>query len=558
MKRNFKILITLLWAAVLMIPAQKNARGQNLIDGVQLFTDQKYSQALELFKKLTAAEPDNDAAWYYRGLSELYTRNATDAEKSLKRAVALDSTNYWYRDRLAVAYSIMGQPAKTIEEYEKLLEDYPKKTDIYYSLVNLYMQTGQVDKVLDALTNIETVMGKNDQTVMTRFNILLQQGKAEEAYEVLKEYNSEYASPQALTMLGDHEISAYHDSLAILYYNEALALDKSYSPARLGIAEAYRVTRQYDKYFPAVNSILEDKTIAAEAKNSYLQALMQHSEARFFQNYRNQLDSSINLSLATHPADSALTETAGVYYYRTGRPEKTKELFRSNMTSNPDNLGMAVTYLQVLSTLEQWKELSSESQEAFKRFPEEPGFLEMASSAEYNLGNYDKVITLSEEILKSAKGDSTATLYALSTMGDMYHQTGNAKQAFKTYEMALKINPDYAPVLNNYAYYLSLEGKQLSKAYRMSKKTVEQEPDNATYIDTFAWILHLQGKDIEAKPLFKHAMLYGGKDSSTILEHYAIVLEALGEKDLAASYRLQAKNKAAEEEKAAGQTQTRQ
>ncbi len=98
-------------------------------------------------------------------------------------------------------------------------------------------------------------------------------------------------------------------------------------------------------------------------------------------------------------------------------------------------------------------------------------------------------------------------------------------------------------MLNNYAYYLSEEGRKLKKAYAMSKKTVEAEPDNATYLDTFGWILHLMGKDLEAKPFFKHAMLYGGKDSAVILDHYAEVLYALKEYDLAQVYWRQAQAK---------------
>ncbi|MBQ4192388.1 MAG: tetratricopeptide repeat protein, partial [Bacteroidales bacterium] len=107
---------------------------------------------------------------------------------------------------------------------------------------------------------------------------------------------------------------------------------------------------------------------------------------------------------------------------------------------------------------------------------------------------------------------------------------------FAAYEKALKINPGYAPVLNNYAYYLSLKGKKLKRAAEMSRITVEQEPDNATYLDTYGWILHLQKKSQEAKSYFKHAMLYGGKDSATILDHYAEVLYSLGEYDLAKVY----------------------
>ena len=79
------------------------------------------------------------------------------------------------------------------------------------------------------------------------------------------------------------------------------------------------------------------------------------------------------------------------------------------------------------------------------------------------------------------------------------------------------------------------------------KVTLEKEPDNATYLDTYGWILHLQGLDQKAKPYFKHAMLYGGRDSAVILSHYAEVLDALGEHDLAKSFRMLAEKKPKEE-----------
>ena len=175
--------------------------------------------------------------------------------------------------------------------------------------------------------------------------------------------------------------------------------------------------------------------------------------------------------------------------------------------------------------------------------PNEGAFLEYNSIASYNLKDYEGVIANAEEILKKFPSDTSKTLRAYSTIGDMYHSLGNDKAAYKAYDKALKINKNYAPVLNNYAWYLCQSGKKLKKAYQLSKKTVELEPDNATYLDTFGWILdtfgwilHLQGKDIEAKPFFKHALLYGGKDSAVILAHYAEVLYKLKEYDLAKVY----------------------
>ena len=169
--------------------------------------------------------------------------------------------------------------------------------------------------------------------------------------------------------------------------------------------------------------------------------------------------------------------------------------------------------------------------------------MEYLNSANYYLKDYDAVIRNCRYLIAREPKNTELVKSSWAQIGDMHHLLGDSKSAYKAYDKALKIDPSYAPVLNNYAYYLSEEGKQLKKALAMSRKTVEAEPDNATYLDTYGWILHLLGKDKEAKPHFKHAMLYGGKDSAVQLDHYAEVLYALGEYDLAQVYWSQAKAK---------------
>ena len=144
-------------------------------------------------------------------------------------------------------------------------------------------------------------------------------------------------------------------------------------------------------------------------------------------------------------------------------------------------------------------------------------------------------------MLAGAPKDSATIVTACTSLGDLYYYKDNLKKAYANYDKVLKAAPDHLPALNNYAYFLSLEGKKLKKAKEMSKKTIEAEPDNPTYLDTYAWILHLLGDDVEAKAIFKHAMLYGGKEEATILDHYAEVLYSLKEVDLAYIYWNQAK-----------------
>lgn len=528
-------------------PAQEGIRADGrIVNAVQMYEDENFTGAKTMLDAILKTSPDNDAAWYYRGLCNMRLKNAADSERDLKQAVALDSTNYWYRYMLAGLYGMTGRSVLTIDMYESLLRDFPKKSELYYGLANLYINQGQADKALKIIGDIETQFGKSDATVMTRFNILSRQERHEEAYNALEEYNKEYSSPQVLSMLGDYEMGMYNDSSALAYYDEALSLDKSYAPALLGKAETYRIARDYVSYFKTLDILMADRDATPAGKAEYLQAVFRQSDPRFMKSFSSQLDSTVNIAVNAHPADTSILQTAGLYYLVTDRKEAAADAFKKVMTEFPDNVGATASYIQTLLYINDWDKVVSACDSAMVRFPQEAGFLEFANAAEFNRKNYPAVIENCVKMLRIAPTDSATFVTAWSTIGDMYHLLGDQSKAFKSYETALKVAPDNAPVLNNYAYYLSVEGKKLKKAYAMSKKTVEAEPDNATYLDTFGWILYLQGKALEAKPFFKHAMLYGGKDSATILDHYATVLEALGEKDLAKVYRQQAKNKASE------------
>ncbi len=517
-----------------------------LIDAVQKYEDGQYQEAIALLDRIIKNSPDNDAAWYYKGLCGIKLKNASVAEEGLKKAVSLDSVNYWYRYMLAGLYGMTGRNDLTISMYESLLKDFPKRGELYYNLANLYINQNQMDQALKTIDDIETQFGKSDATVMTKFDILRHQKRDEEAFRALEEYNSEYSSPQVLTLLGDYQMSMYNDSTALTYYEEALSIDKDYAPALLGTAEAYRLTRKYPQYFEVMYGLMRDRNVRASAKSDYLQAVVRQADPRFVRSFGPQFDSTMNIALEVHPSDTAVLQTAGLYYFATGRAQKAESIYKNMMLQNPKSASAAAGYIQMLLTAQDWKQAVEVSDSVSAKFPSIPDFIEYSNIGKYNLKDYNGIISNCEKMLKVAPGDSAVALSAWSTMGDMHHQLGEQEKAYKAYDNALKVNPNYAPVLNNYAYFLSVQGKKLKKAYQMSKKTVEAEPDNATYLDTFGWILYLQGKALEAKPFFKHAMLYGGKESATMLEHYATVLDALGEKDLAKVYRQQAKTKAAE------------
>ena len=506
-----------------------------VLEAVQKIADGDIEAAELLLDAVISVDPTSDEAWYYMGEVAIYNSNLDEAIKCNSMAVELDPNNFWYRFRLAKLYSYMSREVG-VEKYEELIKDFPKKHDLYYEMLDLYISQKEFEKALKAIEEIENVIGPNENIALYAYRIYYTLGREDEGLEYLRKYNSRYSSPVVLTILADTELAMYNDSLAITYYDEAIDLDSSYAPALLGKAEACRVFRRYDEYFPTLNLYVENEYTPSEEKAEYLSALVEKSDPQFIRRFMPQIDTAMIKLSQVHPADSVVYNLRGLYYYYTGRDEASVEQFRECASVYPESLSAAAAYVEFLMYQDKWNELSEAGRAAFGRFPKETAFLEMAAIGDYNIGEYDKVLEACETVLDISPRDSSKALRSWSTMGDVYHLLGDSKKAYKAYDNALKINPDYVYVLNNYAYYLSIEGGNLKKAYQMSRKTVEAEPDNATYLDTYGWILYLRGEYAEAKSQFKTAMLHGGKDSAVILDHYAEVLFALKEYDLAFVY----------------------
>lgn len=542
------IFIIILSVAALKAEAQpsKAALENQVLSAVQAYGDGHYDKAIGVLDAVIEKDQTNDAAYYYLGMSYIKKKELDVAEAYLQKAVELDSSNFWYRQSLAMLYAATSRGELAIDVYEKLLRNFPKKSDIYLELVELYASQKEVDKALETIEEVEKIFGVTESLAVYRFNLLRMTGRQEEAFKSLETYNEKYSSPYVLATLADWHISQYNDSTALAYYDEALDLDSEYAPAQIGKAEVLRMRREYDGFFTMLNKFVRNEDAAVGGKSDYLMAIVQRSDPKFLRSFSPQMDTVIDGLLHRHGADSLALELAGLWYYSTGRNKEAVRYFKKNKEAHPSSLSAAAGLVEFLMYAEMWEELAIEGRKAFESFTDEPAFLEMASVGDFNLERYDKVLEICDKVLEVAPADSSHTLRAWSTKGDIYHRQGDSRKAYKAYEKALKINPDYIYVLNNYAYYLSEDRKQLKKAYAMSKKTIDKEPDNATYLDTFGWILHLLGRSEEAKPIFKKAMLYGGKDSAVIMDHYADVLFALKEYNMAFVYWNLAKSKNAD------------
>lgn len=515
--------------------AQTNKAVENyFLDGIEHYNVENTEEAIKYFKKAISIDSENDAAYYYLGLSYSRLSDVKSTEIYLKKAIEKDPSNYWYRITLAEFYAQTHQIEVAISLYEGLTNDFPKKSSLYYQIIDLYISDKQIDNAVKTLDKIEEIRGVNEATGNTRYELLRMAGKYEEAELILTKINSDYPSARTAYMMGDVYKNKFDDTTALKYYKQSIEIDPSYSPSYFGLAEIYRVKRQFNYFFENINIFLASPDVMPAMKAGYMNEVILNPQ--FVQTFLPQVDNMVTTIVQTHPNDTSALYLAGSYNIQTGRQDEGIAIYKAITELYPTDFRAIMEYISLLYYMEKWDELSITAESALKIFPDDPSLIEICGSAYWRQGKVDIAIEAYEKLIKNSKGNSRILLSAYSALGDLYHTKNINAKAYSFYKKALSIDPEYAPILNNYAYFLSLEKKQLKKALAMSKKTIKKEPDNPTYLDTYAWILHLLGENDDAKGYLKHAILYGGKNSSAILDHYAEVLYALGEYDLSFIY----------------------
>lgn len=533
-----KIAVALVGALV-FVCAQSFGQSDTFIEALRYFSSGNTQKGILLFQKELEGNPDNDAACFYLANALIGTKNPENlrkAETLLKRAAEIDPDNYWYKHSLALFYMATDKAELASVILEEMIKTYPKKSSLYFDTANAYLQQNDMEHAVAAIDKVEAITGKNEMLAMTKMDLIDKLNPKDQklAYEFLEEYYKDCKTERLASMLGDYYHAIYQDSLAIDYYNQALEMNDTYSPAYYGRAHCWQDMRRYDNYFADITKFLTDKNLSTEMKAEYLQKISEVPQ--MVRAFKPEIDTLMLNTFAVHPADSSLSYVIAVWYYHTNRPVEAIQTMKTCVNFHPKSFSVAFHYLLIQYYSKAWAELTASASYVIQRFPDQDDPLIIRASAFSMLEEYQSAIEDYQTVLSRHPKDSATIVNCCLPMGDTYYKMGDHATAFKYYQKVLKVDPENTTTLNNYAYFLSVEGINLKKAREMSRKTIEKEPKNPTYLDTYGWILHKMGQNLEAKAIFKQVMLYGGKSDPNILLHYAEILKALGENELAKIY----------------------
>jgi len=489
--------------------------------------------------------------------------NREDIRKMIRKydtkSINDDAINF-YID--AMILQQQGKWAESIIDLNLALE-FDKSAGIYYSLSKAYIELDRYELSLKAIEKSLEVNGKFLPSLELLVELHIKNSNYNKAISVYREIlNIDDSFKRKLNFANIMEYYKPKESITI--YEELLEDYPENNKIILKLSQLYKSTKQQDKY---INSL--EKLVKSNESNSKinLELLDTYMESKNYSEAIDMLD-KVDKNISTTELDKFygtvgynllydstfndknainkyLDKIDSRFYFnwqiqlqsaylssKIGDSVKSYNLFKKVLKISdtiPDiPISIALFYLQKLNDSLALEVL----EETVDKFADDFRFPFFIGIAYQSLDND----TLAIESFKKSIALNESFLDNWVQLGILYDNIGNKDSSDYYYKNALKIDPLNPLVNNNYAYSLSLRGKELSNAKEMSEKALSMEPNNAAYIDTYAWINYLMGNYTIALEYIEKA-INTGNASAEVYEHYGDILSKLNkEKEALEAY----------------------
>ena len=492
--------------------------------------------AFEMLRHCLDIKPEASEAYYYLAHYYLRMKDNDKALAAFKKASLLEPDNVNYLETLAQMYLQSQDLKSATETFERLSKAEPDREDVLGMLVQLYSNDkDQYHKAIATLDRMEQLDGMNERISYAKAEFYQKMGNGKAAIAEMKKLADQY--PNDLNYR-----SAYADML-LFNNNEKKAIDIYRGILKEEPANSKVLFSMRTYFLGQGNTVAADsmtvKILTASNASVDDKLLLLRQEVMDNENDGGDSTKVIQLFERTIKAKDS-DPSIGLLYASYMDLKKMPEAYINRVLEDvlvkaPDN---AAARLQLIA--DAWKRKDFDRvvtlcSAARQYNPDEMAFyyyqgvaLSQQDKTDEALDTFKNGISVINE---QSSPDIVSDFYAI--MGDLLHEKGDKQQAFAAYDSCLQWKPDNLGCLNNYAYYISESGGNLSKAEEMSYKTIKAEPKNATYLDTYAWILFRQERYAEAKIYIDQTLQCDSDSSAVIVEHAGDIYAKCGDIDKA-------------------------
>ena len=517
------LLLSVPYVAVAQCDADSKARERAVeycyLQAISMLEQDSLDASYDMLEHCRLLAPASSAVKY--DLSAFYQFLGKDslAHSMLKDIVDKEPHNMKYCEALVEYYGRINDKGSAIALYETMLENSTSKSSIYMSLYSLYSEEQEFEKALEVLDKLEISEGKNDVISLHRVKQLVMMRDSTRALASVRQMIEDNPdNMQYPALLGD-VYSLFGDyGRSEKIYVENVKRDSTDINSLNSLTGIYLMSDRDSLYCDAVERLLKSEKLEVEQRVSTLLDYTRYKDMRDSTYMTGFFEELLKL-----PYDRLEVADLYVQYllYREAAPEVVMPVLETILALEPENRSALLQMLIFAIDRNDYEEVIRCSDNAILYIPDMLELYYYKGVASYLLGKKQECAGIYELGLSRRSEESSDDLVSkvFSVLGDTYHELKMIDKCMEAYDSALVYNPSEISVLNNYAYYLSLENRELEHALEMSARTLEMEPDNAIYIDTYAWILFCLERYEEAKA-YAEKMIQLNADMSAVEYHH--------------------------------------
>jgi tetratricopeptide (TPR) repeat protein len=489
-------------------------------DALKFKLEENYDEALKLFEECLKYQPKSSATLYQLSLIYFHKMEYETAMSYINRALNIVPDNEWYLLQKAECASRLDDNNAFVAAYNDLYQYYPQNPEYAYKLAVISYKQNDYDKALSILNSIEKEQGVVENISFLKNNIFYQTKRYDLLLLELKKLVAVFPdSVKYVDMLAKYYLSMRQPNTAMDVYQRGLINFPDSKRLSLGLAKLYAGMKNFRDGYPflikGIGSLDVSINELSEVAEKYLNSREISKDRKII----------IYQQLINHYPNEPAFQTEFINYLL---HEKQFDLAETNiidiLKTNSDNFDLWAALLNIYSSQKRFELILETANEALEYFPNQALLYFYSGYAYFNLGDYKKSISLLHTGLDYCLDDKDLQLQFYLYLAEAYHADNQIDNSDKYFEKYLAIDRHNPYVLNNYAYYLTQDKRNLDKALNFAQSSIEIEPFNPSFLDTYAWVLYLKNNFKDALFNIEKAYKYGGDQNALICEHYAYIL----------------------------------
>ena len=508
------------------------------LEAMRMKGKNEYDAAFGLLQHCLDINPTASSALYEISQYYMFLRQVPQGQVALEQAVAFAPDNYWYSQGLVSLYQQQNELDKAAALLEKMVTRFPSKQDPLFSLLDIYSRQEKYNDVISTLNRLEKRLGKNEQLSMEKFRIYLQMKDDKKAFQEIESLVQEYPMDMRYqVILGDVYLQNGKKQEAYDAYQKVLAVEPDNPMALFSMASYYEQTGQKELYQQQLDTLLLNKKVTSDTKISVMRQVIAENEQSSAKD-STQVIALFDRMMKQDMDDPQIPMLYSQYLLSKNMEQEAVPVLEQVVDLDPTNKAARLMLVSAAVKKEDYKQIIKVCEPGIEATPDALELYYYLAIAYHQAEQGDSVLSVCNRALEHITPDTRKEVISdfYSIMGDIYHTKKQMTEAYAAYDSALVYNPSNIGALNNYAYYLSVERRDLDKAEEMSYKTVKAEPNNSTDLDTYAWILFEKGNYAEARIYIDNAMKNDGEKSDVIVEHCGDIYFMTGDVEGALKY----------------------